>query len=110
MLGHVGEQDLVNDDGPHDEAHDRAEGEDVANGRGRVPVVGFTLYEIGLGHDQDVAGQMSAKPVPYRIGVCAWLQPEQAQLDFFSWPVRKQPQPVVDAGHHGTIDAEGSAE
>jgi hypothetical protein len=38
MLGDVGEQDLVDDDGADHETHDGAEGEDVADRRGRVPV------------------------------------------------------------------------
>ena len=110
VLGYIGKQDLVNNDGAHHEAHDGAESEDITNRRGAAPVVLFPLDELLFGQHQHIVRQIFRQRVhEIRICVPAFVQHGSGQVEFrCAGRIWKQAQPVVVTGNDGAVDTERS--
>ena len=109
VFRHVGKQDLVHDDGANHEAHDGAEGEDVTDRCRCVPVVLFPLHELLFGQHQHIVRQVFRQRVTNPVCVPAFVQPDQAKLNFTALAVWKQAHEVVVTGNHRAVDAKRGA-
>ena len=107
VFRYVGKQDLVDDDGADHETHDGAKGKDVTDRRCCIPVVFFTLYELLFGQHQHIVRQVFRQRVTNPVCIPAFVQPDQAKLDFAALAIREQAHKIVVAGNHRAVDTKG---